>query len=157
MTSIGTIYFTLFRSLFTLFQGFPLYSAVTAIENWERNWIKKKESLKAWQQSGILARNGLKNTLREKCLYSEFYWPVFSCIWTECGEIRVSRRIQSECGKIGTRKSPNTDTFHTMIFTIQGVFTCKLDETHPWTRFHHRVKLFVFKLFPFLERFFFQY
>ena len=30
-------------------------------------------------------------TLREKCLYSEFFWSVFSRIWTECAEIlRIS-------------------------------------------------------------------
>ena len=46
--------------------------------------------------------------LREKCPYSEFFWSVFSRIWTEYD---VSLRIQSECGKIWTRKIPNTDTF----------------------------------------------
>ena len=80
-------------------------------------------------------------TLREKCLYLEFSWAVFSRIRTEYGEIRlissysiqmrdntpylsafspdvgkssVSLRIQSKCGKIRTRKSPNTDTFRTV-------------------------------------------
>ena len=37
--------------------------------------------------------------LREKCLYSEFFWSVFSHIHTEYGEIR-------------TRKTLNMDTFH---------------------------------------------
>ena len=51
------------------------------------------------------------HTLREKCPYSVFfpYCPAFglnterysACLW-----------IQSECGKIWTRKTPNTDTFH---------------------------------------------
>ena len=50
-------------------------------------------------------------TLREKCLYSEFFWSVFPHIRTEYGKIR---RIQSECGKIRSRKTPNTDTFHTI-------------------------------------------
>ena len=27
-------------------------------------------------------------TLREKCPYSEFFWSVFSGIWTEYGEIQ---------------------------------------------------------------------
>ena len=36
--------------------------------------------------------------LRGKCPYSESFWSVFS-------------RIQSKCGKIQTRKTPNTDTF----------------------------------------------
>ena len=50
------------------------------------------------------AGNILNNTIREKCPYSEFFWSVFS----DC----VSLRIQSECRKIRTRKTPNTDTFH---------------------------------------------
>ena len=36
--------------------------------------------------------------------YSELFWSVFSCIRTEYGE--------SECWKIRTRITPNTDTFH---------------------------------------------
>ena len=34
---------------------------------------------------------GGAGTLREKCLYSEFFWYIFSLIWTEHGEIlRIS-------------------------------------------------------------------
>ena len=40
-----------------------------------------------------------KESLREKCPYLEFFWSVFS-------------RIQCECGKIRTRKTPNTDSFY---------------------------------------------
>ena len=50
--------------------------------------------------------------LRENCWYSEFFLSVFSLIGTEYGEIL---RIQSECGKIRTKKIPNTDTFHTVM------------------------------------------
>ena len=49
--------------------------------------------------------------MREKCPYSEFFWSVFSRIRTEYGEILRTLSIQSECGKIRTRKTPNTDTF----------------------------------------------
>ena len=35
----------------------------------------------------------------KKCPYSEFFWSLFFC-------------IQSECGKIRNRKTPNTKTFH---------------------------------------------
>ena len=57
-------------------------------------------------------------TLREKCPYSEFFWSVFSHTRTEYGEIlsmslySVELRIQSECGKIRTKKTPITYTFH---------------------------------------------
>ena len=50
-----------------------------------------------------------KDTLREECPYSELFWSVFSRIRIEYGEIQISLRIQSECGKIRTRISPNTD------------------------------------------------
>ena len=51
-------------------------------------------------------------TLRKKLPCLEIFWSVLSRIWTDYGEIGVSIRIQSECGKIRTRKAPNTDTFH---------------------------------------------
>ena len=40
--------------------------------------------------------------LRKKIPYSEFFWYVFYSVYL---------RIQSECGKIRTRKTPSTDTF----------------------------------------------
>ena len=49
----------------------------------------------------------LSYPLQEKCAYSEFFWSVFSRIWTEYGEILR--------GKIRTRKISNTDTFHVVI------------------------------------------
>ena len=53
-------------------------------------------------------------SLRKNCPYSELFGSVFSCIQTGYGEILVSRRIQSEWGKIRKRTTPNTDTFHTV-------------------------------------------
>ena len=37
------------------------------------------------------------------------YFPAFRLNMERCG---VSLRIQSKCGRIRTRKTPNTDTFH---------------------------------------------
>ena len=48
----------------------------------------------------IWTKNNL--TLSKNCPYLEFVWSVFS-------------RIQSECQKIRTRKTPNKDTFHAML------------------------------------------
>ena len=48
-------------------------------------------------------------SLCEKCPYLKFFWSVFSRTWTEYGNIRS---IQSKRGKIQTRKTPSTDTFH---------------------------------------------
>ena len=49
--------------------------------------------------------------LRKKCPYSEFFWSVFSRIWT------VYAPYSSKCGKIRTRKTPNTDTFYRVYLT----------------------------------------
>ena len=54
----------------------------------------------------------VQQALCEKCPYSELFWPAFSRIRTEYVEILPSLRIQSECEKIWTRITPNTDTFY---------------------------------------------
>ena len=41
--------------------------------------------------------------------FSGLHFPVFGLNTEKYG---VSPRIQSECGKIQTRKTPNTETFH---------------------------------------------
>ena len=48
-------------------------------------------------------------SLRKKCPYLGLFWFTFSRIWTRYG---ISLRIQSVCGKMQTRITPNTDTFH---------------------------------------------
>ena len=40
----------------------------------------------------------------------------------------VSLRIQSECGKMRTRKTPNTDAFHVVRFMLK----CKNSSANPW-------------------------
>ena len=49
------------------------------------------------------------SALRKKCPNTEFSWSIFSRIRTE---YEVSLRIQSECVKIPTRKTPYLDTFY---------------------------------------------
>ena len=60
-------------------------------------------------------------SLRKNCPYSELFWPVFSHIQTEYG-YSVFLCIQSECGKIRTRITPNKDTFH----AVNATFTVLL-------------------------------
>ena len=60
--------------------------------------------------------------LREKCPYSKLFWSTFSRIRTEYGEILISLRIQSECGEIRTRKTPNTNTFRAVFGAIYWSF-----------------------------------
>ena len=55
----------------------------------------------------------LSITLPNKCPYSELFWSAFSCIKIQYG---VPLRIQSECEKMRTRVTPNTDTFHEVLF-----------------------------------------
>ena len=61
----------------------------------------------------------------KQCLYSELLWSRFSCIWTWYS---VSLRIQSECGKIQTRVTPNTDAFYAI--TIIAIFSFLLSISH---------------------------
>ena len=53
-----------------------------------------------------------ENALRNKCPYSEFFWFVFSQIYS------VNLHIQSKCGKIQTRKTPKTDNFNANCVSI---------------------------------------
>ena len=50
--------------------------------------------------------------LRKKCPYLELFWSVFPTFGLNTEKCPVSLRIQSECGKIRTRKTTNRDTFH---------------------------------------------
>ena len=70
-------------------------------------------------------------TLRKQCACSELFWTAFSRIRTESGEIRrygVSLRIQSECGRILTRITPNTDTFHAVQYKHKTTSLAKYEE-----------------------------
>ena len=56
------------------------------------------------------------SSLREKCPYSELFWSAYS---------RISLRVQSECGKMWTRITPNTDTFYAVypVYPYKRVIT----------------------------------
>ena len=51
-----------------------------------------------------------QSILRKKYPYSEFFWSVFSRIWTEYGEILSISLYSVRMGKMHTRKCPNTDS-----------------------------------------------
>ena len=51
-------------------------------------------------------------SLRKKSPYSELFRSAFSCIRTKYGQYSASLRTQSEYGKIWTRITPNTYSFH---------------------------------------------
>ena len=54
---------------------------------------------------------------RKKCPYLELFCSAFSLIQTEYWEIRSISPIQSKCGKMRTRITPNTDTFHAVFLS----------------------------------------
>ena len=56
--------------------------------------------------------SNLELTLLKKCPYLELSGPYFSAFRLNNERYCVSLRIQSECGKILTRITPNTNTFH---------------------------------------------
>ena len=58
-----------------------------------------------------------------------FSGPHFPAFGLNTGKYGVSLRIQSECGKIRTRKSPNMDTFPAMVFmTLVNIYGQRLFE-----------------------------
>ena len=63
-------------------------------------------------EQGVILK---RRSLCKKCPYSELFWSTFSRIRTEYGEICRISRIQTESGKIRTRITPNTDTFHAVV------------------------------------------
>ena len=54
-------------------------------------------------------------TLREKCRVWSYLCPYFSAFGLNTERNSVSLRIQSECGKIRTRITPDTDTFYAVL------------------------------------------
>ena len=68
------------------------------------------------------------HTLREKCLYLEFFLVrIFLYLdWVQ----RYSLRLQSECGEMQTRKTPNTDTFQAVTFSKEQLLKKKNQTRH---------------------------
>ena len=60
-------------------------------------------------QSGFAMLESGLNAIFKKCPYLEFFHSLFSRIWTKYGELtcesQTNLRIQSQCGKIRTRKT----------------------------------------------------
>ena len=56
------------------------------------------------------------STLPKKCPYSEFFWSVLYSIRIEYREIRSIFKYSVRMREIRTRKIPNTDAFHAVLF-----------------------------------------
>ena len=92
---------------------------------WFENKKRKEKNTLFWTPERLTKTAVLRNEVLDfqgqirfhsHCVKSiqvrSFFWSVFSRIRTEYGEILVSLCIQSECGKIRTRKNLYLDTFH---------------------------------------------
>ena len=70
----------------------------------------------------------LKFLFAEYCLKSvcirSFPDPYLSLFGLNTERYKVSLRIQSECGKIWTRKTPNKDTFYAVEVLIHSLKPC---------------------------------
>ena len=75
--------------------------------------------------------------------FSDPYFPTFG-LNTE--GYSVSVRIQSECGKIRTKKTPNTDTFHAVLLHkvekkwFKGSSLCEF-----WTHLNKYIEIIIIK------------
>ena len=65
------------------------------------------------------------NTLRKKSHIRRFFGPYFPAFELNTERYSVSLQIQPECGKIRTRKTPNTDTFHVGLISSSHVYELK--------------------------------
>ena len=68
----------------------------------------------------------------EKCPYSELFWSVFSRIRTEY--------IQSECGKMQSRRNSNTGTFHAVTHQVNWSVVYTLFSKRNWKNWHSYVQ-----------------
>ena len=92
----------------------------------------------------------LEIALRKKCSYSELFWSAFSVLGLNTEKYSVSLRVQSECGKIRTRVTPNTGTFYTLLlsnfFTESG--KCLINQSyHSYQAYFDNGLLFVLAIF----------
>ena len=103
--------------------------------------------------AGIVSRIRLKKvqqvpmtiTLREKCPYSEFFWSIFSRIWTEYGE-KISKLIKFSfdiCVKIFADVIHNVGEILLLIY--RGVFrTCYITKMELFVKIVNGWRLLLF-------------
>ena len=72
-----------------------------------------------------LAYTGLRQSISALCVKSvhirSFSGPYFPTFGLNTERYSVSLSIQIECGKIRTRKTPNTDTFHALAMIADNI------------------------------------
>ena len=83
---------------------------------WQKENIPLPECLVKWES---LLKNHCVKSVRIRSISSP-YFPGFEQNTERYG---VIPRIHSECEKIRTRKTPNTDTFHAVKTMVKSIFT----------------------------------
>ena len=84
-----------------------IFGDYTSVRETEPMSERKKKNVRLYHWHTLTTGHAKSNSYNYP--YSESFWSAFSHIRTKYG---VSLRIQSECGKMRTRITPNTGTFH---------------------------------------------
>ena len=79
-------------------KSIPNVALVLGHWHWERREVEEKDNLKLPHSFHCV----------KSVIIPSFFWSIYS----------ASLRIQSECGKIRTRKTPYFDVFHALFITI---------------------------------------
>ena len=74
---------------------------------------KNNELMKSWSQKLALCH------CVESVLIRSYSGPHFSAFGLNTQKYSISLRIQSECGKMRTRITPTTDTFHALCSSVE--------------------------------------
>ena len=118
------------------------------MKQWIVYWLLKSlfltsrlvEQLIAWWSRKhyfqILNGHNRRYTLHEKCLYSEFFWSIFSRIRAEYGEILCISSYSVWMRENTNQKTSNTDTFYAVI-------------SNSWHR-HHFFVLLICRIWVFI-------
>ena len=98
------------------------------------NGLRQRSLLIIWK-----GRDGIY-TPCEKCSYSAFSWSAFSRIRIGYGDLHV--RIQSECGKMCSRKKANVNTFNAVIYLMKTLKNFLLKVTKSYEK-HFQIHLLI--------------
>ena len=101
----------------------------------------------------------LKRALREKCPYLEFFWSIFSCIWTEYRKTFCTFPYSVQIRENTYKKNPNTDIFHTVVIRqklnyLASILNCECNKillTLLMSPFLAKKSAFLRKIVPLLK------
>ena len=112
---------------------------------WNESLIILRLTYSTFTRSLEFSNKSEKHSLRENCPYSKYSGPHFHAFGLNTERYSVSLCIQSECGKMRTRITPNTDTFHAVTQPILTMFSnvsnlCIIWPTRSWEKYLQQSK-----------------